>query len=218
MAVHAKSSFEEEVSRNERAGLTMEELEEAADAAEKGSEVSKKPKNHGPRSSWVKQVKIIRQADRVDVLTGKGRSKGYGFLELGTHADALRVLRWANNNQTANKLMWSWWKDELQELCEQQSKTLQMSERKEEGVDLETRVKKLKSRLEEMNLPGAVKEANVKDGRTLHIEFSVENVVVVKRRQGRQETTRRNANQRAESEAGLSKVCNPFTLLDAGTC
>lgn len=207
LAIHAKTAFEEEVSRGERASLTTEELEERANTAQKGSEVPKKSKKH---SSWVKQVKVVRQADRIDALTGKGRSKGYGFLELEAHADALRVLRWGNNNQAANKFMWSWWKDELQELYEKQSKALQTSERKE-GDDLETRVKKLKSRLEEMSLPGAIKEAHAKDGRTLHIEFSVENIIVTKRRQGRQETMRQNSHQTVGNEASAPKVCSPST-------
>jgi len=100
--------------------------------------------------------------------------------------------------------MWSWWKDELQEHYEKQSKILQTSER-QDGVDLETRIKKLKLRLEEMSLPGAVKEANVKDGRTLHVEFSVENILVVKRRQGKEEAMRQNSHQTVGSEAGNPK-------------
>ena len=68
------------------------------------------------RDTGVKQAKIVRQAERVDTLTGKGRSKGYGFIEMHKHVDALRLLRWANNNAKVGTLFDVWWKDELDRL------------------------------------------------------------------------------------------------------
>ena len=68
------------------------------------------------RDTGMKQAKIVRQAERVDTLIGKGRSKGYGFIEMHKHADALRLLRWANNNAKVGTLFDVWWKDELDRL------------------------------------------------------------------------------------------------------
>lgn len=68
----------------------------------------------GVPPSRVRQSKVLRQADRVDPLTGLGRSKGYGFLELGCHADALRVLRWANANKDVGALFRGWWREALE--------------------------------------------------------------------------------------------------------
>ena len=117
------------------------------------------------RNRGVRQAKIVRQADRVDAVTGKGRSKGYGFLELGAHADALRVLRWANNNLEVGRLFEEWWKEELGDLIKIEKK----KEKKEEG-----RLERMKAELAE----GAEKRARG----TLIVEFSIENVQVVKRR------------------------------------
>ena len=75
-----------------------------------------------PRADSGSEAKIVRQQDRVDVLTGKGRSKGYGFVEMEKHADALRVLRWANNNPAVGKLFDEWYKEELKELLEKEKK------------------------------------------------------------------------------------------------
>lgn len=53
----------------------------------------------GPkRKVWVKQAKIIREADRIDSVTKKPKSKGYGFIEFTSHADAIACLRFMNNN------------------------------------------------------------------------------------------------------------------------
>ncbi|KAJ2323224.1 RNA recognition motif-containing protein, partial [Coemansia sp. RSA 2673] len=46
-------------------------------------------------------AKIVRSVDRVDVATGKARSKGYGFIEFSTHAHALACLRYLNFRNTA---------------------------------------------------------------------------------------------------------------------
>ncbi|EXX70763.1 Nop4p [Rhizophagus irregularis DAOM 197198w] len=46
----------------------------------------------------IKQAKIVRAKDRIDTVTQKPRSKGYGFLEFAQHAHALAALRYLNNN------------------------------------------------------------------------------------------------------------------------
>ena len=117
------------------------------------------------RDTGVRQAKIVRQADRVDPVTGKGRSKGYGFLELSKHADALRVLRWANNNPEVGRLFEEWWKAELEDLLKIEKKKAQKDD---------ARLKRLKDELE--------KGAPVKSRGTLVVEFSIENVQVVQRR------------------------------------
>ena len=61
----------------------------------------------------VKHAKIVRQMECVDPITSKGQSKGYGFLEMNTHADASRVLRWENNHPGIGMLFDEWWRDEV---------------------------------------------------------------------------------------------------------
>lgn len=217
LAIHAKRAFEDEVKAGTRVGLSQDELDEEEENVPASSESKSKPavdkkskKKPKGRATGVKQSKIVRQPDRVDPLTGKGRSKGYGFIEMDTHADALRVLRWTNNNREAHKLLWTWWRDdELPELvggAKDQLKALLSSpkptsaseggeaekekddpkKRAERKEELETRIKKLDTRVVEMKGHQHDIDASIKDGRTLHVEFSVENVTVVKRRQDKE--------------------------------
>lgn len=196
LAIHAKRAFEDEVKAGTRAPLSEDEIDGEPETSAP-IEVKAKGKKPKGRPTGVKQAKVVRQAERVDALTGKGRSKGYGFVEMDTHADALRVLRWTNNNREAHKLLWSWWRDEVAELTQNgkdQLKAVSKTESSGENgaaksdpvkaavrkEDLEARIKKLEMRGAEMK--GRDHEASIKDGRTLHIEFSVENVTVVKRR------------------------------------
>jgi nucleolar protein 4 len=83
---------------------------------EVGKEGEKKKKKFTGRGTRVKQAKIVRQQERIDPVTGNGKSKGYGFIEMNTHGDALRVLRWANNNSDIGPLLEEWWKEELGDL------------------------------------------------------------------------------------------------------
>jgi len=160
LANYAIREFEEEVGRGEREPLDPAEIEE---------EVVDKRKEKGKQK--VKQVKIVRESNKVDVLTGKGKSKGYGFLELHKHEDALRVLRWANNNGAVGDLWDGWWKLEVAELLKRE---------KGDGEDGETRLKKLNE--------VAQKEENKRKAtkKTLIVEFSIENIQVTERRKGRQ--------------------------------
>jgi nucleolar protein 4 len=130
LAVHAVRAFESEVKKGLRTGLTQDELtevvnEEDSENTQVTDEDGKgKTKAHkkGERTTGVKQAKIVRQRERVDPVTGKGRSKGYGFLEMLKHGDALRVLRWTNNNPDVGPLFEKWWKDELEDLIKQEKK------------------------------------------------------------------------------------------------
>lgn len=179
LAIHAVRTFNREVKSGLRAALTEDELAEppvddGEGQADAGSGKGKgkdgpKPLKKG-RSTGVKQAKIVRQQDRVDPVTGKGRSRGYGFLEMERHADALRVLRWANNNPAVGALFEEWWKEELQGLLRDEKK----KEEKEEG-----RLERIKAALED----AAPKKAKG----SLIVEFSIENVQVVKRRAAHQQ-------------------------------
>ncbi|KAG1874811.1 hypothetical protein F4604DRAFT_721139 [Suillus subluteus] len=181
LALHALRTFKDEVQKGERNGLTPEELEEATKESVEPDDSSTKPKI-GKRSqgnkSKVQQAKIVRQHERVDPVTGKGRSKGYGFIEMPRHADALRVLRWANNNPAVTPLLSTWWKEELGDLIKLE---------KGKGESDEARLKRMKDELE-----GQVKTPKG----TLIVEFSIENVQVVQRR----------ANQNKEKPTVFTRV------------
>jgi len=159
LATHAMQSFDDEVVAGSRTGLSEDEL--ARDEPVSGAEESRKKGGPTPR---VRQAKIIRQADRVDPLTGKGRSKGYGFLEVREHADALRVLRWTNNNSDVPPLLAEWWPAEL--------------EAEKKGAD-PSRAKKI---AEAGSDGGSAKHSRG----ALIVEFSIENTQVVQRRAARQ--------------------------------
>lgn len=185
LGMHAMRTFEDEVKRGERQGLSVDELRvdeddtvEQVDGEEKKEE--KKAKGKGKkfeRETGVKQAKVVRQTDRVDTLTGKGKSRGYGFLEMNKHSDALRVLRWANNNQGITALLEGWWRDELESLIKMVGK----GRKEEEGEDVEARLKRMKSELERLK-SGVEGGRERKDGKALIVEFSIENAQVVNRR------------------------------------
>lgn len=181
LAIHAVRAFQSEVKAGTRSPLSEDELVELAPDADEfearapaGSKGNSKDHSHKKgRSTGVKQTKIVRQQDRVDPVTGKGRSRGYGFLEMEKHADALRVLRWANNNIQVGKLFELWWKEDLEELVKAEKK----KEKKEEG-----RLERLKREIE----GGSEKKTRG----SLVVEFSIENIQVVKRRETHQQEQR----------------------------
>ncbi|KAF8884427.1 hypothetical protein CPB84DRAFT_1838033 [Gymnopilus junonius] len=86
------------VKQGSRTPLTADEIasdkaeakpDDVAVAAKIDEDKKKKGKKFMGRDTGVKQTKIVRQAERVDPITGKGRSKGYGFIEMHRHTDAL---------------------------------------------------------------------------------------------------------------------------------
>ena len=159
LAMHAMQAFDEEVASGNRTGLSEEEMARELHASE-GDKTRKK----GKAIPRVRQAKIVRQADRVDSLTGNGRSKGYGFLELREHADALRVLRWANNNPDVPPLFSKWWSAELAGWKK----------------DADPARSKLITEMENRGSNGKQPKG------LLIVEFSIENVQVVQRRAARQ--------------------------------
>ncbi|KAI0746734.1 hypothetical protein C8Q80DRAFT_1177076 [Daedaleopsis nitida] len=212
LAIHAVRTFEAEAKAGKREPLSADELAEPEDAADEDGDVKmkseedasasskkyqKKGKGKG-RATGIKQAKIIRQQDRVDPVTGKGRSRGYGFLELDTHADALRVLRWANNNLAVGRLFEQWWTAELEDL-------VAAEKRKDAAARDETRMKRIREEIE--------KGAPAKSRGTLIVEFSIENIQVVQRRAAKtgadagagKETKGRKDRKVADGESGKDK-------------
>ncbi|KAF8526462.1 hypothetical protein JB92DRAFT_3108260 [Gautieria morchelliformis] len=100
LAVYAVRTFEEEVKSELDAELSTKKWK----------------RKRGERQTAVRQAKIVRICDRIDPITGKGRSKSCGFLEMMSHADALRVIRWANKHPGVEGLMQGWWKELFQDM------------------------------------------------------------------------------------------------------
>jgi nucleolar protein 4 len=172
LALHAVRAFESEVKEGSRNGLTADELTDPLPTAEeKGEPPAKRQKRFTGRSTAVKQSKIVRQQDRVDVVTGKGRSRGYGFIEMHKHSDALRVLRWANCNPNVEPLFEQWFKDELEGL-------LKIEKAKDLNERDDAKIKRIRDDIEK----GPVKKGKA----SLIVEFSIENVQVVQRRNTKQ--------------------------------
>lgn len=174
LAIHAVRAFQADVKKELREPLSADEIavvvdDDGQDVDSKDIDSKGKRKRPTGRRTGVKQTKIVRQMERVDPVTGKGRSKGYGFLEMQSHADALRVLRWSNNNPETNGLFEEWWKDELEDLLKQ--------EKAKEQKD-DARIKRIKEELEN----GGTRKSKG----TLIVEFSIENVQVVQRRNAAQ--------------------------------
>jgi nucleolar protein 4 len=172
-------AFEAEVKEGKRDGLTPDELADPPAAEDEELQPTKKGKRFTGRSTGVKQAKIVRQQERVDAITGKGRSKGYGFIEMNKHSDALRVLRWANCNSEIGSLLEQWYKVEMEDL-------LKVEKAKTEKERDDAKIKRMRDEIE--NGP-AKKGGKV----SLIVEFSIENVQVVQRRSKKQEEAGSNA-------------------------
>lgn len=173
LGINAIRDFDAEVEASTREGLSR--AEETDETLSPAIAARKEKKKRGERETAVIQSKVVRQSEKLDPLTGQGRSKGYGFLEMRSHQDALKVLRWANNNKDVGALFGDWWKAELQEILDRTKATLVKAreEKKADVEELEARVKRLESRVAEKGT-----ENGMRGGKTLMIEFSIENVQV----------------------------------------
>lgn len=173
LGIHAVRAFDDEVKAGTREELSreeqMDETLSAAIAARTGN------KKRGERNTAVVQSKIQRQTDKIDPLTGLGKSKGFGFLELRSHKEALKVLRWANNNPEVGALVKEWFEIELKEMEESLKQKLAAA-RETNGKDLDDLELRYK-RVHATNKEGISGEG-MRQGKTLLIEFSVENVQV----------------------------------------
>ncbi len=184
MAIYAVREFDKEVEAGDREPLSREEgLDESLSPALEARKNAKGGKGKKERETVVIQSKVTRQVDRVDPLTNLGKSKGYGFLEIRSHREALKVLRWANNNAEVGTLMKEWYAEELADL-EKRMKDKLDETRKAEGKQKEADELELKFKKMQMKVKDGVNGLidGSKQGKTLLIEFSVENVQVVKRR------------------------------------
>lgn len=174
LTIHAIRTFEVEVKEGSRTGLTADELARPVETETNSASRTnaKKHKRFTGRSTGIKQVKIVRQQDRIDTMTGKGRSKGYGFVEMHSHSDALRVLRWANCNPGIGSLLEQWYKEEMEDL-------LQIEKQKAEKERDELKMKRMREEID---------QGPRKNGKnSLIVEFSIENVQVVQRRGRKQD-------------------------------
>ncbi|KAJ9111254.1 hypothetical protein QFC22_006554 [Naganishia vaughanmartiniae] len=179
LGIYAVKEFDAEVAAEKREPLSREEL---MDDTQSPVALASSKKNTG-RKTVVMQSKVERQNDRIDGVTGLGRSKGYGFLEMRTHQDALKVLRWANNNPDVSALMKEWVATELEELATREKEKLVAARaavpKPDDLDDQELKYKKLQAKVKD-GVAGLTDQ--MKQGKTLLVEFSVENVQVVKRR------------------------------------
>lgn len=189
LALHSVKSFNSEVKQGIRDPLSADELADVS-TSKPGDDFGvdddrsdeKKEKGHGKKRG-VRQAKIVRQADRIDPISGKGKSKGYGFVEMYRHSDALKFLRWTNNNPEVGELFSSvWWKEELEAL-------LKAEEVKDETERDDAKLKRLKAEIERLE-DG---DAKRKSKGTLIVEFSIENVQVVQRRNTKQQDNKEKA-------------------------
>ena len=86
-------AFDREVAEGKRQGIEAELLED---------EEEEKPR--GRKWTMLKQAKLLVESERLDDK-GKPRSKGIGFVEFRTHEDAIKCLRWLNNNPACYGLL-----------------------------------------------------------------------------------------------------------------
>jgi nucleolar protein 4 len=190
LAGWAIKSFNNDVKAGKRSKLTLDELREPVDALGVSPDaiVEKSKTQLKKEQSKVRQVKILRQEDRIDILTNQQRSKGYGFLELQNHADALRVVRWANANNDVHKLFHRWWIEALKAYI------ATAEEAASKNAEEQARLKRMKEKLKELEGEDEDK-AGGRQGKTLIIEFSIENAVTVKRRAEKVERVKQKQTQ-----------------------
>ncbi|KPV77078.1 uncharacterized protein RHOBADRAFT_52034 [Rhodotorula graminis WP1] len=222
LANFAIREFDRDVKSGHQKPLTADELvtfvPDASGAKESAHDKVERKK--GVPLGKVRQSKILRQNDRVDPVTGLGRSKGYGFLELGSHADALRFLRWANANKEVNRLFRTWWREELDKMLEQVEKGEGKLGKGVKVSEKDDRLKRLREKRKELEEEERVAEDKAskreaagraltgeggRSSKCLIIEFSIENAVTTKRRAEKVERARekaRRVKENGEEESG----------------
>lgn len=203
LARYSLDQWRKEVKVGKRQELTEEELSRDVRLENKLASTKKKE-----IKSKVKQVKILRTTEKTDGLSGLGKSKGYGFLEMNTHADSLRVLRWANANPVVDNLLKEWTCEEIERSIQQRdnqatAESKRSNDKQQKPKDQKTddkRIDKLKVKLAELRseldkskkrqkaAPSISNSKNegdissIKSHRMLIIEFAIENAQTVKKR------------------------------------
>ncbi|KAK9325399.1 hypothetical protein V1517DRAFT_314796 [Lipomyces orientalis] len=179
LARRAIVAFAEEVQAGTRQSLSKEELERSHSYDEE-RDIKSRKKKYGV----VKQVKIISE----DNKTGTGRSRGYGFIEYASHRLALMGLRWLNAREIGPK--------DLVQLQQEFAK----ADAEVAGAQNEGKSKSKKGKTGDM-----IKNSEDLRKRRLVVEFAIENIEVVKRRQAREARARNNATKKSEEEGGAIK-------------
>ncbi|KAK9451779.1 uncharacterized protein V1518DRAFT_436330 [Limtongia smithiae] len=184
LARHAVVAFAEEVKAGTRAPLTKEELARSKSLDQARGQDYKKRKKFGV----VKQAKVVVE----DKSTGTGRSRGYGFIEYATHRLALMGLRWLNARELGLKDIEKW-------------KTQPGTADGNDNADDDEGSPKKKQKLQKNGKKAAalVDKEDMKK-RRLVVEFAIENVEVVKRRQAREDRARQKAKAPKSSAAAES--------------
>jgi nucleolar protein 4 len=224
VAEHAVKEFDRLVEAGERQDLSNEELEESRKVATEFAKATTKNASQAQKSSSkkqelkakreeallrrqttnkggfiVQQTKVIRAKDRLDATTGRGRSQGYGFIEMTTFADALKVVRFANGNNSLRKLMLTWYADELGTMAKKMAKEATDSS----DVDEKARLKRINSKKAQLDAGQVDPEEEGTRAGLLVVEFSIENVVTVKRRSERiHKSSRRGEESRDSTKNG----------------
>ncbi|KAK9376355.1 uncharacterized protein V1513DRAFT_440104 [Lipomyces chichibuensis] len=173
LARRAVVSFAEEVKAGTRQSLSKEELDRSHSYDEERGVKSRK-KKYGV----VKQVKIIVE----DKKAGSGRSRGYGFIEYSSHRLALMGLRWLNAREIGPKDL-----VQLQQEVAKADPVVVGSQDDEE------------SKSQHVKKGEVIKNSEDLRKRRLVVEFAIENIEVVKRRQAR-EVKARNKTAKQEGE------------------
>ena len=184
IALHAVRAFNDEVKEGKRVDLDKDEKDDKTLSANTKQPTQAK---HRPPPSVVVQSKVVLQSERVDPLTGQGRSRGYGFLEMRSFAHALKVLRWANANKNLGSLLVQWWREELEAL---RAKLIH-----DDSNEAQLRIKRIDQALNDMETSSKSEARGV-----LRIEFSIENITTVRKRVLRQEQARDKASKRQKLE------------------
>ena len=184
IALHAVRAFNDEVKEGKRVDLDKDEKDDKTLSANAKQPTEAK---HRPPPSVVVQSKVVLQSERVDPLTGQGRSRGYGFLEMRSFAHALKVLRWANANKNLGSLLVQWWREELEAL---RAKLIH-----DDSNEAQLRIKRIDQAFNDMETSSKSEARGV-----LRIEFSIENITTVRKRVLRQEQARDKASKRQKLE------------------
>ncbi|KAI8461336.1 hypothetical protein BY996DRAFT_4631763 [Phakopsora pachyrhizi] len=222
LARYALSQWRAEVKAGKRVDLTEEEL--STDGKEKLEMAEVRSTKKIPKSK-VKQVKVIRANEKQDNVLGVGKSKGYGFLEMDSHADALRVLRWANANPAVDRMLKEWTCEELEKTIQQNEKTLSKETSKKDDTKSESvppldenRIKKIKGKIEDLRselksnekkkdkdkkqIERKPETSHIITHRMLIIEFAIENAQVVKKRLERKDKVRNATKKNPSNDVG----------------
>lgn len=213
LGIYAVREFDAQVKRGERVDISQDDKEDSKQLLEEmhlsksrsevddaGLSKKKFKKYIGERSTAVIQSKVMLQNDRIDSLTGLGRSRGYGFLEMRTYVDALKMVRFVNGEKSLTKLLIKWYANELEGMVKGLQRDVQeeaaSSRSRDEQEELESRLKRVEKRLVQVKAGQVDVEEEGGRGGSIVVEFSIENVTVTKKRKERSDYSQGVENKR----------------------